>query len=79
MTISIAKPGASAYEELDVSVVTKTTTYLVTTNDHVILCDATSGAFTVTLPALADVPNDKIFHIKKIDSTGNAVTVSQGG
>lgn len=39
-----------------------------------VTCDASGGAFTVTLPASA---NSKwhIYNIKKTDSTGNAVTI----
>ncbi len=67
------------YSDLDVDVVTKTTDYNVKATDHVILCDASGGVMTITLPALATIPNEKIYHIKKIDSSANAVTVSQGG
>lgn len=45
-----------------------------TTNDSVILCDATSGPITITLqdPSLVQ---GLVLTIKKIDSTGNAVTI----
>ncbi len=46
----------------------------ITTNDTMLLCNATSGAFTVTLPTAVG-NRGKIFHIKKTDSTGNIVTV----
>ncbi len=41
--------------------------------DEVILCNAASGAITVTLPAANG--GNRYFYIKKIDSTANAVTV----
>ena len=41
---------------------------------HVVLCDVSGGAFTVTLPAASGVLG-RIYHIKKTDSSGNAVTV----
>lgn len=41
-------------------------------------CDATSAAIAVTLPA-ASTSRDKLFIIKKIDSGGNAVTVTRAG
>jgi hypothetical protein len=41
---------------------------------HVVTCDASGGAFTVTLPA-ASGATGRIYHIKKTDSSGNAVTV----
>ena len=42
-----------------------------------ILCDATSGAFTVTLPPAGLTPN-RIIHIKKVDAVNN-VTVDADG
>lgn len=39
-----------------------------------ILCDATSAGFTVTLPAATGC-SGRIYNIKKIDSTGNTVTI----
>jgi hypothetical protein len=41
---------------------------------YVVTCDASGGAFTVTLPAASSV-DGRIYHIKKTDSSGNAVTV----
>jgi hypothetical protein len=54
--------------------------------DHTILCDATSAAITITLPSVTDnraneaAVNEntsvgRILVIKKIDSTGNTVTI----
>ena len=45
-----------------------------TNTDHTVYCNAAGGAFTVTLPAANTVPG-QLFVIKKIDSSGNAVTV----
>jgi len=42
--------------------------------ENIILCDAGSGAFTVTLPTVVDNVN-KVYSIKKIDNTSNIVTV----
>ena len=65
------------FGEQFVAVVTKTTTYVITLLDNIILCDASSGAFTVTLPPAA---NGKIvYNIKKIDSSGNIVTIDGDG
>ncbi len=47
--------------------------------DDVILCDATKGAFAITLPAPAVVHaarQQTPFYIKKIDASANAVTVT---
>lgn len=79
MTLELKKKGITDYGDLDVAVVTKTSNYTITTSDHRINCDASGGVFTVTLPAIADVPDDKIYHIKKVDSSTNAVTIAQGG
>jgi hypothetical protein len=55
-----------------------TTTYTATDLDSLILCNATGGAFTVTLPAVAGVSGKKLT-IKKTDASGNAVTVDGNG
>ena|SRR5205809_544141 len=53
----------------------KTSTYaLVAATDFFVPFDATSGALTATLPAAASSTNT-VFCIKKIDASGNAVTV----
>lgn len=67
-------PGsASALSSKDVK--SKTTTYGATTADEVILCDATGGAFTVTLPT--PVGNTgKVFTVKKVDAGANAITLA---
>jgi hypothetical protein len=59
---------------------TVTTTYAISAIgvDHTILCDATSAAFTVSLPA-TPTPTGRQYQIKKIDSTANAVTLSGNG
>jgi hypothetical protein len=56
---------------------TKTTTYTALAGD-VLLCDATGGAFTVTLPAAAGVTGQSI-SVKKTDASANAVTVDGNG
>lgn len=54
------------------SITTKTTTY--TANyDEVVICNASGGAFTVTLP---NVFNGVSNIIKKIDSSANAITIN---
>ncbi len=56
------------------STVAKTSAYTATSVDHLITCDASGAAFTVTLPAISGVPGIT-YHIKKTDSSANAVTV----
>ena len=46
--------------------------------DGVIFADATAGIFTLTLPKVTDDVPDR-YVIKKIDSSGNAVTVDGDG
>jgi len=58
--------------------VTKTAAYTATLNDKIILCDATAGAFTITLPTAVG-NRDKRFIIKKIDSSTNTVTIDGNG
>jgi hypothetical protein len=53
---------------------TKTSGYTATATDYTILCNASGGAFTITLPAAAS-HTGRIYYIKKIDSSANTVTV----
>ena len=57
------------------TVVTKTVSYVATVTDGTILCDATAGAVTITIPTA--VGNTGLaLNIKKIDSSANAVILS---
>ena len=56
------------------NIVTKTSDYTATEYDYTILCDATSGDITITLPNAALVIGH-VYSIKKIDSTTNTVTI----
>lgn len=51
---------------------------LVSSTDDIVYCDATSAAFTITFPS-ASLNNNKIFIVKKTDSSFNAVTLSGTG
>lgn len=51
---------------------------ITTVSDNVLLADASGGAVTVALPAAADVTGRQ-FTIKKIDATGNTVTLDPDG
>jgi len=59
---------------LAIPTIAKTANYTVTVSDHIILADASSTAFIVTLPAASGVAG-RMYHIKKTDSSANAVTV----
>jgi hypothetical protein len=56
------------------NVISKSGAYTARSGDHVILCDATSAAFTITLPP-ANQYRGLGFTIKKTDSSVNAVTI----
>lgn len=60
------------------NVATKTSAYTVTATDGLVKCDATSAAFTVTLPTAVGMAG-KIYIIKKIDASANAVTIDGDG
>ena len=57
------------------AVSTKTANYTGLYSDDVILGNATSGAITITLPTAVGNTGE-VFHIKKIDSSVNAVTIA---
>jgi hypothetical protein len=56
------------------AVAAKTAAYTVTAADSLITGDATSAAFTITLPTAVGITGRQ-YTIKKVDSSGNAVTV----
>ena len=57
-----------------VNVISKAASYNATSADGVILCDATTGAITIGLPAAASSTN-VVITIKKVDASANAVTL----
>jgi hypothetical protein len=64
--------------DLTSGISTKTTTYNPTViTDKVILCDAASGAFAITLQA--SPVNGQSITFKKIDATTNAITINGNG
>lgn len=56
------------------AVVSKTTTYTAAVSDEVILCSASGGAWTLTLPTAVGITG-KVYKIKKTDASVNAVTI----
>ncbi len=62
-------------------VLAKSSAYTVQIADRnkMIAADASSGAFTVTLPAAATAGNGFVIGVKKIDSSANAVTIDGAG
>lgn len=61
------------------TLVTKTTTYVASITDGIILVSASGGAATITLPAVSTVATGKAYCIKKIDTSANVVTVDGDG
>ena len=57
---------------------TVTTTYTIEADKFYIRADATGGAFAVTLPAALNSQGRQLL-IKKVDVSGNAVTVTRAG
>ena len=57
------------------AVTTQTAAFTATTSNSTILCNATTAAFTVTLPTAVG-NTGLMFRIKKIDASANAVTVA---
>lgn len=53
--------------------------YTLKPTDCRVLIDATAGAVAATLPAANAVAPGKAFEIKKMDASGNAVTVTRAG
>lgn len=63
--------------QLTFPVAAKTSSYTVTSFDEVITADATSGAFTITLPTA--VGRTRRVVVKKVDASTNAVTIDGAG
>lgn len=51
---------------------------LTTSSPYINLCNATTGSFTLTLPA-ANAASGQMFYLKKIDSSVNTITLQRGG
>lgn len=56
----------------------KSSAYTATATDEVIACDATSAAFTITLPTSVGISGTR-YTVKKIDASVNAVTIDGNG
>lgn len=71
--------GATFHKLVDANgVVSRTTTDTISIMEGIILCDATGGAYTETLPSATDL-NGKVITVIKIDSSANAVTLDGAG
>lgn len=75
-TLTVSTTMQAASIRLNTRTITAATT-LSTTSDYTVACDASTNAFTVTLPSAATT--GLIYNIKKIDTTANAVTIVCNG
>lgn len=61
------------------TVVSKTGNYIITSSDNIVLCDASGGSFTLTLPTAAGITGT-VYQIIRTDSTlANGVTIDGNG
>ena len=72
--ISLTKSAGVVTISNTESMITKSTAYTPTATDSIILCDATSGSFEITLPTTA--PSGTVYRVKKIDSSTNSITIN---
>ncbi|MFM9793305.1 right-handed parallel beta-helix repeat-containing protein [Streptomyces turgidiscabies] len=64
-----------ADSDITKSISTKTAAYTLTTADSIVTGNATGGAFSLTLPTAVGIAG-RSYTLKKIDASGNAVTVA---
>lgn len=73
--IGTTSPESTLHVEGSLSVkVTSTSASVAAGDEGVLLVDASGGARTITLPAAAS-STSRVYHIKKTDSSSNAVTI----
>jgi len=63
---------------LAVAVTTKTANYTATSSDSTVLCNASGGAFTITLPTAVGIAG-RMYTFKKTDSSANHILVDPYG
>ena len=78
--IGNSSPSTAVFTTMSTSglyatIVTKTSAYTLTTTDFTVLGNASTGAFTLTLPTAVNA-SGQIYTLKKVDSSANAVTIS---
>ena len=67
--------GSVSNVAIGAAITTKTSAYTATSSDETILGNASTGAFSVTLPTAVGA-SGKSYVVKKIDSSANAVTIA---
>lgn len=71
-------PGQLDYGPQDANIATVTGHTTLGYTHHTVLVDASGGAVTITLPTVATAARRQ-YYIKKIDASGNAVTIDGAG
>ncbi len=72
------RPSLRARGGVQLARKTVTAAYTATLADHILFGDANGGAFSITLPA-ASGNDGLVYRVKKVDSSGNAVTIDGNG
>ena len=72
---SIATNPTPMFANIKTNSTTKMTNYTITESDRAVRCDATSGAFSITLPDATTVVGIE-YIIKKVDSSTNTITIN---
>lgn len=75
----VTAQGVVVSKGLAPTIASKSANYTLTTSDSTVVVDASSGAVTITLPAVNSTQPGRRFTVKKTDSSGNAVTVARAG
>jgi hypothetical protein len=75
-TLATLKDITDANNAFKTPLAITTGNYTITSSDYTVLCNASNGAFLLTLPP-ATSSKDKIIIIKKIDVTNNPINFSQ--
>ena len=80
MGIRIATPHSTLHinGSIATALVNKTAAYTLTASDSIVTCDASAGAFTISLPTASGIAGRQ-YTIKKIDSSANAITIQPYG
>jgi len=69
--------GVSQFNDaVHFDITTKTADYTAAAIDHTILVDCTSGNVTITLPAVSAEMAGRVYIVKRIDNSGNTVTLT---
>jgi hypothetical protein len=74
----LAAGAATGSKRIETFTASKTSNYIATIEDDIVLCDSSGGTFTVTLPAAAS-STGKVLRIFKTDSSFTAVTIDGNG